>query len=178
MENRNLINIPIPYKQGLRIRKIWKLISFVNHSFKNYKIVEFEHKLQPKPIYLWFQLKGFFLKFIYRFLEKRLKENCFSEEPFFLVILQVSTDSQILKGSKFKDNFDFIYSVIREFYLSKLKNTKLVFKHHPRDRGYTNYSKFILKISQEFNTLQKMYIIFMITHSQKYLETSSVKVQY
>ena len=45
---------PIPYKQGLIIRKIWKLISFVNHSFKNYKIVEFEHKLQHKPIYLWF----------------------------------------------------------------------------------------------------------------------------
>ena len=149
--------LPIPYKQGLRIRKIWKLISFINHSFKNYKIVEFEHKLQPKPIYLWFQLKGFFLKFIYRLFEKKLKKNCFSKEPFFLVILQVATDSQILQGSKFKDNFDFIYSVIREFSSSQLKNTKLVFKHHPRDRGYTDYSKFILKISKEFKIKNKVF---------------------
>ncbi len=152
-------NFPVPINHGLRIRKIWKLITFFNHSFKNYKIVEFAHKLQPKPIYLWFQLKGFILKFFYRIVEKNLKKKCFSKSPFFMVILQVATDSQILKGSNFKDNYEFIYYVIKEFSNAELKNTNLIFKHHPRDRGYTNYSKFILEISKEFNIEDKTFYI-------------------
>ena len=52
---------PIAEKHArFRIRKIWKTLSFINHSLKNYKIVHNEHKLQPKPIYIWFQIKGFF----------------------------------------------------------------------------------------------------------------------
>ncbi len=149
-------SFPVPIKQRFRIRKIWKLISFVNHCFKNYKIVEFEHKLQPKPIYLWFQLKGFFLKFFYKIFEKKLKINSFSTGAFFLVILQVETDSQILKGSKFENNNEFIYKVIKNFSDAKLKNTKLVFKHHPRDRGYNNYLKFIKNVSREFNISDKV----------------------
>ncbi len=152
-------SFPVSIKQGLRIRKIWKLISFVNHCFKNYKIVEFEHKLQPKPIYLWFQLKGFFLKYLYKFSENKLKINSFTTGPFFLVILQVETDSQILKGSKFKNNREFIYKVIKNFSDAKLKNTKLVFKHHPRDRGYNNYLKFIINVSREMNIANYVYYI-------------------
>ncbi len=149
-------SFPVPVNQGLRIRKVWKLISFVNHAFKNYKIVEFEHKLQPKPIFLWFQLKGFFLKFFYKISEKKLKINSFCTGPFFLVILQVETDSQILKGSKFSNNNEFIYKVIKNFSAAKLKNTKLVFKHHPRDRGYNNYLEFIVNVSREFNIEDKV----------------------
>ncbi len=149
-------SFPVPVNQGFRIRKIWKLISFVNHSFKSYKIVEFEHKLQPKPIYLWFQLKGLFLKFFYKIIEKKLKINSFSTCPFYLVILQVETDSQILKGSKFENNNEFIYKVIKNFADAKLKNTKLVFKHHPRDRGYNNYLKLIVNTSREFNIIEKV----------------------
>ncbi len=156
-KNEYFDSFPVAIKNGLRVRKIWKLITFFNHCFKNYKLVEFEHKLQPKPIYLWFQLKGFILKFFYKVVEKKLKKKCFSKGPFFLVILQVATDSQILKGSKVKDNYDFIYTVIKEFSNSQIKNTKLVFKHHPRDRGYNNYSKFILEVSKKFNISHKVF---------------------
>ncbi len=150
-------SFPVPLKQGLRTRKIWKLFTFINHCFKNYKIVDFEHKLQPKPIYLWYQLKGFFLKFYYKVTEKKLKDYCFTRDPFFLVILQVATDSQILEGSDFKNNYEFIYKVIKEFSLSKVKNRNLVFKHHPRDRGYNNYHKFILKVAKKFDIKDKVY---------------------
>ncbi len=147
---------PVPVKKMFRIKKIWKLITFINHSFKNYKMVEFEHKLQPKPIYLWFQLKGFFLKFFYKISEKKLKINIFSKSPFFLAVLQVETDSQISKGSKFLNNNEFIYKVIKDFRDANLKNAKLVFKHHPRDRGYNNYLRFIVSVSTEFNITDKV----------------------
>ncbi len=150
---------PLAIKQNLRLRKIWKAITFINHSFQNYKIVDCEHKLQPKPSYLWFQIKGFFLKYAYFFTEYKIKKDCFFKSNFFIVILQVSSDSQLTKGSNIKNNYNFIESVIIDFYNSGLKDTKLVFKHHPRDRGYNNYLSFIRKLSKNFDLTGRVYYI-------------------
>ncbi len=150
---------PIPKKHArFRIRKIWKTITFINHSFKNYKIVNQEHKLQPKPIYIWYQIKGFFLKYYFRLSEYKIKKKCFIEKNFFIVILQVSTDSQITEGSNIKDNKQFIYKVIKDFAKAN-PNVNLVFKHHPRDRGYTNYLNLIEKFSKEFGVYKKVFYI-------------------
>ena len=150
---------PIPKKYShLRIRKIWKAITFLNHSFKNYKIVEFEHKLQPKPIYIWFQIKGFFLKFYFSLTEYKLKKICL-KKSFYLVILQVATDSQLKNGSNFNDNEEFIHKVIKDFARAKPNNINLVFKHHPRDRGYINYRQQIEKISKEFGVNSNVFYI-------------------
>ena len=150
---------PKPKKNKYRIRKIWKAITFINHCLKNYKIVDFEHKLQPKPSYLWFQIKGFLLKYFFKVSEYNVKRKCFSINPFFIVILQVSSDSQIRLGSEIKDNNKFIYKVIRDFAKAKLQNISLVFKHHPRDRGYTNYSKDINQIAEEFGISNNVFYI-------------------
>ena len=151
--------LPVPKKHArLRIRKIWKTISFINHSFKNYKIVEKDHKLQPKPIYIWFQIKGFFLKYFFFFTEYKLK-NYLLRNKFFLVILQVSTDSQLTEGSDIKDNKKFIYEVIKEFAEAKRNDINLVFKHHPRDRGYTNYHNEIRNLANEFGVSNNVFYI-------------------
>ena len=150
---------PVAKKHAhFRVRKIWKTISFINHCFKNYRIVEYEHKLQPRPIYIWFQIKGFFLKFFFLLTEYKLKKKCFSKQKFYLVILQVSSDSQLTEGSNLKDNNKFIYKVIKDFAESKV-DYNLVFKHHPRDRGYINYSNQIEKISKEFGVYNKVFYI-------------------
>ena len=151
--------LPIAKKHArFRIRKIWKTISFINHCFKTYKIVQNEHKLQPKPIYIWYQIKGFFLKFFFRLTEYKLKKKCFFRKNFFLVVLQVSTDSQLTEGSDIKDNNKFIYKVIKDFATANV-DFNLVFKHHPRDRGYTNYSNIIEKLSKELGVHKKVFYI-------------------
>ena len=152
-------HFPIVKKHGIRIRKIWKAITFVRHSFTKYKIVDFDHKLQPKPSYIWFQIKGFILKYFFYLMQYNIKRICFSKKKFYIVILQVSRDSQLLKGSKVKDNFEFINLVITSFYNSELKNTKLIFKHHPRDRGYNNYSNHIRKLSKKFGLEEEIFYI-------------------
>ncbi len=152
-------NYPIPKKHKLRIRKLWKAITFINHCFKKYQIVEFDHKLQPKPSYLWFQIKGFLLKFYFRLREYNLKKKCLEKNPFFIAILQVSSDSQITKGSKIKDNKKFIHKVIKDFARAKLKNVNLVFKHHPRDTGYNNYYKEIKQFAKEFGVARNVFYI-------------------
>ena len=150
---------PVAKKHKLRIRKFWKAITFINHALKNHQIVEFDHKLQPKVSYLWFQTKGFFLKYYFRLVEYNLKKKCLFVNPFFLVILQVSTDSQVTQGSKIKNNREFIYKVIEEFACAKLKKVYLVFKHHPRDRGYNDYSKDIKEIAEEFQVSNNVFYI-------------------
>ena len=150
---------PVPKKHKFRIRKLWKAITFINHCLKNYQIVEFEHKLQPKPSFLWFQIKGFFLKYYFRVTEYGMKKKSFETNPFFIVILQVSSDSQIKIGSKIKDNKKFIYKVIKDFARAKLQNINLVIKHHPRDRGYTNYDNEIKKIAKEFGISKNVFYI-------------------
>ena len=150
---------PIAKKHArFRIRKIWKAISFINHCFITYKIAQSEHKLQPKPIYIWYKIKGFFLKFFFRLTEYRLKKKCFFERNFFLGVLQVSTDSQLKEGSDIKDNNKFIYKVIKDFAKANV-DCNLVFKHHPRDRGYTNYFNTIEKLSKEFGVYEKVFYI-------------------
>ena len=151
--------LPIPKKHArFRIRKIWKTITFIHHSFKNYKLVESEHKLQPKPIYIWYQIKGFFLKYFFFFTEYKLK-NFILGKKYFLVILQVSTDSQLTEGSDFKDNEKFIYKVIKDFTDANRNDINLVFKHHPRDRGYTNYRDQIERISKKLGSYNNVFYI-------------------
>ena len=112
---------PIAKKHArFRIRKIWKTITFINHCFQNYKIVKYEHKLQPKPIYIWYQIKGFFLKYFFRLTNYKLKKKCLFWKEIFIVILQVSTDSQLTEGSVIKDNNKFIYNVIKRFLLERM----------------------------------------------------------
>ncbi len=160
LEQDSYESFPIPKKHArFRIRKIWKTISFINHSFKKYKIVNSEHKLQPKPIYIWYQIKGFFLKFYFKLSEYKLKKKCFFRNKFFIAILQVSTDSQLTEGSDIKDNKEFIYKIIKDFAKANLNNINLVFKHHPRDRGYTNYFNLIEKFSKEFGIYEKVFYI-------------------
>ena len=157
MQQEGYKKLPTVAKHGLRIRKFWKLITFINHCFQNYKIVEFEHKLQPKPHFLWFQIKGFLLKYYFQLSEYKLKKKYFNINSFFITILQVSTDSQLTKGSNFKNNYEFIEYVIKNFSNSNIKNVNLIFKHHPRDRGYINYSDHIKLISKKFNIEKKVF---------------------
>jgi capsular polysaccharide export protein len=144
-------NIPqVRYKPGLRLRKIWKAPTFVLHAFTRYAICSTPHKLQPKPEYLAAQARGFVRKFIYSYSEKFIRKSLFSGAPFFLVILQVSTDSQLQLGSPFDSVESFILEVISSFARHADPGKKLFIKHHPRDNGYTNYGKLISDLCREY----------------------------
>ena len=132
--------------------------------------------MQPKPIYIWYQIKGFFLKYFFWFNEYKLKKY-FLAKKYFLVILQVSTDSQLTEGSDFKDNEKFIYKVIKDFAEANRKDINLVFKHHPRDRGYNNY-RIKYKKYQKSWVFLIMYFIFMIIIYLSCFKTQIVKVQF
>ena len=62
---------------------------------------------------------------------------------YFVLPLQVHSDSQITKRSNFESMEHFIQLVSQSFLEFAPKNTKLVFKVHPMDRGYRDYHKLI-----------------------------------
>ena len=62
---------------------------------------------------------------------------------FYIVPLQVSTDSQIRYHSDFSSVQSFLMQTMTSFAHHAPKNSKLIVKHHPMDRGFTNYRKYI-----------------------------------
>jgi capsular polysaccharide export protein len=62
---------------------------------------------------------------------------------YFVVPLQVHSDSQITERSSFKSMEQFIQLASDSFLACAPPDTKLIFKVHPMDRGYKDYHKLI-----------------------------------
>jgi len=78
---------------------------------------------------------------------------------FFLVPLQVHYDSQIHVHSNFESVTKFICEIIESFALHAPPETILVFKHHPMDRGYIDYTKFIRSKIKKHNLHERCFYI-------------------
>lgn len=68
---------------------------------------------------------------------------------FFIVPLQVYNDAQIKVHSEFNGVPAFIEQTMRSFAAHAPQDTALVIKHHPLDRGYTNYKRCIAQWTAE-----------------------------
>ena len=62
---------------------------------------------------------------------------------YYAVPLQVHSDTQITRNSDFKSIEQFIKKVVKSFERFAPPDTKLVFKVHPMDRGYKDYTDLI-----------------------------------
>tara|TARA_B100001093_G_scaffold518324_1_gene602761 strand:- start:1174 stop:2373 length:1200 start_codon:yes stop_codon:yes gene_type:complete len=145
------------YKPGLRWRKLWKGITFIQHAFTDYKIINGKHKLQPCPSFILFAVLGFFRKYFYSITERKIKAKLFNREPFFLAVLQVATDSQVSLGSRFNCIEEFITELIESFARFAPKEQYLFIKHHPRDRGYNNYSSLIHGLVKRYGLVGRVF---------------------
>ena len=67
---------------------------------------------------------------------------------FFLVPLQVFNDAQVTVHGPVRSVPSFIRQVADSFAAHAPKDAQLVFKHHPMDRGHTDYSELIRRISE------------------------------
>ncbi|MCG8471328.1 MAG: hypothetical protein MI742_05665, partial [Desulfobacterales bacterium] len=70
---------------------------------------------------------------------------------YYFVPLQTSCDAQIHVHSEFSSMREFIVTVMGSFAANAPKNTYLVFKHHPVDRGRTHYGNFIRSLSERLD---------------------------
>ena len=103
------------------------------------------------------QVRSYWRKARYWWSERHLRTRLLGEHAgnFFLVPLQVGLDSQIRCHSDYGSNGidGFITDVTRSFAHHAPPETLLVFKHHPLDRGYADYTKIIGSLRARYPNL-------------------------
>jgi capsular polysaccharide export protein len=147
------------HESGLRWRKCWKAPTFILHSLTSYQISETEHKLQPRPKDVAAQLLGFIRKYKYQHTENQIRFKLFEGQSFFLVILQVASDSQLYRGSPYQSVDAFIKHTIQSFAIHAPNKARLFIKHHPRDRGYNNYKELINSLAFAYSASDRIFYL-------------------
>ncbi len=98
------------------------------------------------------QARSFLRREIYRFREAGWQQRLTSDLSgrFFLVPLQVALDSQIICHSPYAESGveAFIEEVVASFAQHAPRDTVLVFKHHPLDRGYNDYRRLLRRLAR------------------------------
>lgn len=90
---------------------------------------------------------------------------------YYLVSLQVHNDSQITHHSDYGDVTEFIEEVLSSFAKHAPKNTHILFKHHPLDRGHRDYRSLIARLAKQFGVAGRahygcdMHLPSLIRHS-------------
>ena len=114
----------------------------------------FSHYEHHRPLHFleafpW--IRSVWRKQWYRLLERGIEEKLVDQwsQRYFLVPLQVFNDAQISEHSEIDSVEHFIETTIASFARHAPADTLLVFKHHPMDRGYTDYKALIMKLSQQ-----------------------------
>ena len=109
------------------------------------------HELVP-----W--MRAAYRKLVYRWQERSLRAQLLaSDHPhFFLVPLQVYNDSQIQVHSPWSRIEDFIEWTAYSFAEHAPAESVLVFKHHPMDRGHTDYSALIATCAERFGVRSRI----------------------
>ncbi|ELU0190886.1 capsule biosynthesis protein [Campylobacter coli] len=134
---------------------LYWLFSFLLAPFFNNKL---HHRtLYPFEFLFWF--RSLYRKYLYKFTEKKLDQKIYSlEKKYFLAILQVYNDTQIKYHYK-KSIEEFIEELILSFANHARAKSYLIFKHHPMDRGYRNYSKLINELSQKYHVEGRIFYV-------------------
>ena len=121
----------------------------------------------------FYALRGVFRKALYTFTEKKylsLFTKTISKQYYF-VPLQTHNDFQVLQHSNYRSIEKFIIEVLESFAHHAPKDTYLVFKHHPVDRGRKNYKSFIveqaelLNIEKRVHTVHDVYLPDCLKHA-------------
>jgi capsular polysaccharide export protein len=115
-------------------------------------------------------LKGFHTKHINKKRDKNLKKRLIGEhsEHLFVVPLQVTDDFQIRIHSSFENIHQFIHHTLVSFANHANENDVLVFKHHPMDRGYTNYRQFIRHECERLNIDKRIFYGYELSLPELY----------
>ena len=122
---------------------------------------KYQHHRPLSLFEAWPWIKSAYRKVYYQKKEADLEQKILAKDaaPFFLVPLQVHNDAQILHHSDFNTVEDFIHTVIKSFADAAPGHKKLIFKHHPMDRGYKNYNKLISKLAKRYQLEDRIHYI-------------------
>ncbi|MEW5838784.1 MAG: capsular biosynthesis protein [Pseudomonadota bacterium] len=101
----------------------------------------------------WAWLRSGYRKLLYKWTERRHRDVGYFlsiHKKYFLVPLQVHIDSQVKYQSRFESVGDFIVEIVESFARHAPVDNRLVIKHHPMDRGYTDYARLVKSLAEKW----------------------------
>jgi len=117
------------------------------------------HHREPSAIkeFFW-QGRNIFRKVKYKVTEKGLLRKLTGElsKKYYFVPLQTYNDFQLREHSAFASIEAFIDDVLYSFAKYAPKETLLVLKHHPVDRGRKNYEAYIAEVSNDLDISERV----------------------
>ena len=81
------------------------------------------------------------------------------ESNYFVCPLQVHCDMQVTVHSEYNSIEHFIGEVVASFAEHAATNKALVFKHHPMDRGYTDYSLLFDNLASKYGLQGRLFYV-------------------
>jgi capsular polysaccharide export protein len=105
-------------------------------------------------------IRGALRKLYYPLIDRRLIPALTgpADKRFYFVPLQTHNDFQILQHSEFRSIEKFIITVLESFARHAPKDTWLLLKHHPVDRGRKNYHRFIFEQAELLDIARRVMI--------------------
>ena len=153
---------PIPVPNAFLHAAVYSIIYYMASFLSRWWFPHYQHHRSFNPFYdgyAW--LRSGYRKLHYQQKEKDLLKylTTYYDRNYFLVPLQVHCDSQVRVWSAHSSVAAFIRRIIGAFSQFAPNDALLVIKHHPLDRGYTDYTQLIEKIAKRFNCQERvMYI--------------------
>lgn len=138
------VEIGSNFRQRIRFASVY----YIAGLLRSFRYQRYVHHRSFNPFYeaaCW--VRSGLRKWLYKVTEVR-KLGSIVKQPFFFVPLQVHNDAQIQFHSPYDTIEDFIDEVMRSYADSGVP-AKLVFKHHPMDRGHCHYGRFIRSLASE-----------------------------
>lgn len=141
-----------------------KLLQFcTNFLFSRITYPIFPHFVDQRQMNLWHHLKHSIIHLV-RFVERDRDGELDAwfagdlSDRYYAVPLQVHSDTQITKCSNFQSIEEFIRMVVVSFVNHAPMDAKLVFKVHPMDRGYKDYSDLITGLNAQIGGNRLLYV--------------------
>lgn len=124
----------------------------------------FPHYRHHRPLTIaeaWPWVRSWLRKLHYRRREAGIEARLTTaaSKRYFLVPLQVHNDAQVTVHSSFGNVQRFIVEVLESFAAHAPGDTELVFKHHPLDRAYNDYTTFIRTESERLKLVDRVVYI-------------------
>lgn len=100
-------------------------------------------------------------KLRYAHRERRVMANLLGEfqQNYFLCPLQVHCDMQVVVHSEYNSIEHFLGEVLASFAVHAPTNKAIVFKHHPLDRAYTDYTALLANLAAELGLSDRVFYV-------------------
>jgi capsular polysaccharide export protein len=140
---------------------IWGMMYYAASSITKPYFRYYQHH---RSLSIWqglFWIRSFWRKWLFAYQQKGVLQTLIKNyhKKYYLVALQVHSDSQIHHHSDFLSIDAFISEVINSFAMHASEDCHLVIKHHPMDRGFHHYGELINVVCQNQSLKNRVHYI-------------------